>query len=106
MADLEDQILRALEGRLSPTAAVTRMELTSITGQTDRANRAAISALQTRGLPIVSLTKGYFMAANGEYRRRYLAREWKRIKTLAEKLRGIEPRVTEAIRQLELELGI
>lgn len=99
MTDLESTILDLLQERDSPS--LTREELVWMTGHPDRANREAIASLQAQGYPIVSLGKGYWLGTHEEVEA-YKRREWRRLRTMAEKLRGILPKVHEVVQQLDL----
>jgi hypothetical protein len=101
MTDLESTILSLLRGRDISPLAVTRDDLVSVTGCPGRANRDAIASLQAQGFPIVSLGKGYWLGTQEEVEA-YKRREWKRLRTLAEKLKGFMPQVNEALKQLDL----
>lgn len=100
MTDLETQILELLTGR-SPAAAVTREELVCLTGQSDRKNRDAVASLQSQGYPIINLRHGYYWGTQEEVQK-YKNREWKRIRSLAFKLKNLFPKLHEAVEQLEL----
>ncbi len=101
MTDLETAILKFLHARENPVLALTRNDLSTMTGYPDRANRDAIASLQAQGYPIVSLGKGYWLGTQEEVEA-YKRREWKRLRTMAEKLKGLMPQVDEALRQLDL----
>lgn len=101
MTDLESIILNLLQGKGIASGALTRDHLVSVTGCPDRANRDAIASLQAQGFPIVSLGKGYWLGTEAEVAA-YKRREWKRLSTLADKLKGFMPQVSEALKQLDL----
>lgn len=101
MTDLESTILNLLRGKDISSVVLTRDALVSVTGYPDRANRDAIASLQAQGFPIVSLSKGYWLGTQEEVEA-YKRREWKRLRTLAEKLKGLMPQVNEALKQLDL----
>lgn len=101
MTDLESTILSLLRGKEISSFAMTREDLVLLTGYPDRANRDAIASLQAQGYPIVSLGKGYWLGTETEVAA-YKRREWKRLRTLAEKLKGFMPQINEALKQLDL----
>lgn len=101
MTELESTILSLLRGKNISNLAVTRDNLVSLTGYPDRANRDAIASLQAQGHPIVSLGKGYWLGTHEEVEA-YKRREWKRLRTMAEKLKGFMPQVNDALEQLDL----
>lgn len=103
MTDLESKILESLKGRSTPSYAVTRSDLVRLTSSPDRANRDAIASLQAQGHPIVSLGKGYWLGTKADVES-YTRREWHRIRTLAKKLKGFLPQISEALGQLDLGL--
>ncbi|HCU25987.1 MAG TPA: hypothetical protein DF383_13295 [Deltaproteobacteria bacterium] len=94
MTELESAILNLLRDKRHPALALSRSQLASLTGHPDRTNREAIAALQAQGYPIVSLGKGYWLGTEEDIAA-YKRREWKRLRTMAEKLRSLQPKLPQ-----------
>ena len=98
-----EQKLIDLLKRVTEKEPASRREISVVTGLSDRKNRRIISGLQLAGSPIVSIRKGYFWARRKEQIAQYKAREWRRVKSIAERLRGLAPEIKRAIDQLNFK---
>ena len=95
---MKNEILKILTGSKE---SFSRDYLSIHFNMTDRTIRECIAELQSEGHKIISLTKGYKLAVNGELEQ-YIAREKRRAISILAKLTHLKPKIKELCQQLEL----
>ena len=95
---MKEEILKMLT---ESTNSLSRNFLSAHFNIPDRKIREHIAELQSEGCKIISLTKGYKLAVNGELEQ-YVAREKRRAISILSKISHLNPKIKEIEKQLEL----